>query len=220
MFQELVVKLAVAASLLLIPTVAHAWPNSVSTCTSFARQDQSAEVVPANQTPNHTDVAAGVTFSDAQSWANQVGSGHFTGTTQQIIRYTACRWLGTSDTAVNRWKAQLSQESDWKQSAIGCDGDCFGIAQIRKSTWPSAFPRAQNSTAFNAEAGAMFMRACVAGKFSDWDNMGNYLSTSGSERYWFCVGVYYAGEQPTEANGGKQYIRDVKYRLANKIWPK
>src|SRR5215207_9697745 len=143
----------------LAPSIAHAWPNSASTCAAFARQDQTMELVPANQIPNHTDIAAGVIFEEAQSWANQVGAGHFTGTTQQIIRYSACRWLGTSNTALNRWRAQLSQESYWRQAALGCDGDCIGIGQLRRSTWQPAFPRAQQSTAFNAEAGAMATRA-------------------------------------------------------------
>jgi hypothetical protein len=64
----------------------------------------------------------------------------------------------------------------------------------------------------------MYLRSCLAGKFSDRDNMGGYLATSGAARWEYCLGVYYAGEQPTEANGGQEYIREVKARLASWSW--
>lgn len=209
--------LALAGALALAPCAAHAWPASEAGCATFARQDTKAEVHPANTTANRTDVADGVSWSEAPTWGAKI-TGNFTGTTHQIIRWSACKWLGQSSLEVKRWAAQLSVESSHIQSSVGCDGDCYGLAQIRASTWPGAYPRIAQSTAWNTDAGAMYMRSCRAGKFDDWDNMGGYLATSGTARWEYCLGVYYAGEQPTEANGGQDYIRTVKARLASWSW--
>jgi autotransporter family porin len=171
------------------------------------------ERLPSNYAANRTDAADGTSFADAPVSYQRRVTGNFSGTTQQILRWASCKWR--IDPLLTF--AQAAQESGWRQAATGDGGDSYGILQLRRSTWPDSYPRSAVSTAWNADASRMYLRACIDGKFASWGLEG-YLSTKGQERVWYCVGVYFAGEGPSDANGGNAYVASVKRYLANRTW--
>lgn len=205
--------IAASAGAATLPPGSLAQLPSETACMTKAWADTSREKRLENETANRTDVPDGVSFSDAPAYGRRV-TGNFSGTTQQILTWAACKW----GIDANLLKAQAVQESSWRQTAVGCAGDCFGILQIKRSTWPTSFPGSQTSTAFNADLSGMFTRACIDGLFAGWSNMGGYLSTTGRARVWYCIGVYYAGEKPTSENDGTRYVADVKRHLSTKTW--
>src|SRR6185503_9117623 len=95
--------------------------------------------------------------------------GRFTGTTEEILRWAACKW-GVDEDLV---KAQAAIESWWRQTnkgdygtdpsrcppghGLGADGqaghcpESYGILQNRYPYEVSGFPGAANSTAMNAD---------------------------------------------------------------------
>ena len=54
-------------------------------------------------------------------------TGNFTGTTDEIIQWVACKW-GVDEDAV---RAQIIKESYWYQSNVGDNGESFGLGQVR-----------------------------------------------------------------------------------------
>ena len=67
-----------------------------------------AEIRPANTVPNSTRGVGG-------NYVNQRVTGNYTGTTDEIIQWAACKWGMDEDIL----RAQMVQESYWHQSAIG-----------------------------------------------------------------------------------------------------
>ena len=163
--------------------------------------------------------------------------GNFTGTTDQILRWAACKWGIDEDL----FRAQAWEESKWKQSAAGderndpnqChagawngwDGNSckqsYGILQVKVfdyNTWPEA----RDSTAFNADFIGAYHRACVNGDV-------HYLSertpippyppypTSDPEAAsWGCIGQWFSGGWYDQ--GALNYIGEVKQNLAARPW--
>lgn len=146
-----------------------------------------------------TDIAARVT-------------GAFTGTTPEILHWTACKW--GADEAVVRAQAQV--ESSWRQTTrsdwtadprycapghgIGVDGqpgycpESWGILQVRYRYFRGAFPDAITSTAFNADAAYAVWRACYEGYewwLEDFAAPGHAYAAGDA---WGCVGRWYSGQ--------------------------
>jgi hypothetical protein len=133
-----------------------------------ARVQRSAwEPRPENSTANQTNVYA-QGYRLHGSYLAQYGAGYedrvtgnFTGTTDEIFQWAACKW----GFALDMVRAQAVQESSWRQSQLG---DCLGgtvlethgcqsvgILQIRgagiPAIHPGTWPYALESTAFNEE---------------------------------------------------------------------
>ena len=62
-------------------------------------------------------------------------TGNFTGTTDEIIQWAACKW-GIDEDIV---RAQTAMESWWHQSTVGDNGESFGLMQVRQPYWGWAF---------------------------------------------------------------------------------
>lgn len=157
----------------------------------------------------------------AQSMMNRT-TGNFTGTTDEIIQWAACKWGFDVDTV----RAQAVQESDWHQSTLG---DCrystqpethgcasVGILQVKGAnippTQPGTWPYAYESTAWNLDYALSVRRACFEGKIS-W--LGNGYK-AGDE--WGCIGYWFSGHWYD--SGAQTYINSVKAHMANKDWLK
>jgi hypothetical protein len=117
--------------------------------------------------------------------------GNYRGTTDMIIRWSACKW-GADE---NVWRAVALNESDWRQSTTGdyrntqskcrtrywngwaatlpggssCrDGDArccyqsYGLFQVKVWSF-NAWPYALSSTSFNADFHGAYFRACMNG---------------------------------------------------------
>jgi len=150
-------------------------------------------------------------------------TGNFTGTTDQIIRWAACKW-GFDEEDV---RAQAVAESTWRQSHLG---DCglttqpetngcasVGLMQIKganiPATHPGTWPAALTSTAFNLDYTLAVRRLCYEGK-ETW--MRKFNPTYAAGDVWGCIGRWFSGNWRDAA--AETYIAQVKATLNARPW--
>jgi hypothetical protein len=211
-----------------------AFPSEAE-CAARVRRS-SWEPRPDNTVANHTVPPQPYTLAKFSSWNTSWNStykpritGNFTGTTDEIIQWVACKW-GWSDEVV---RAQAVQESTWHESAQGdwearSRGHCtyddtrdpcpvsFGIIQekwyynpdgVASNAAGSSYPWIKRSTAFALDLEVAQMRGC-------WDGMSTYLGNTRGQ-LWGCIGSWYSGGwDPT----GGSYAASVQNHLASKPW--
>ncbi|HZI03955.1 MAG TPA: hypothetical protein VEZ71_08040 [Archangium sp.] len=177
---------------------------------------------PGNATANQTRGKPGVRIDGASDEFNARFSGKidgdFTGTTDEILQWGACKW-GLDEDIV---RAVAVVESRWRQDEVGEDFSTFGIMQIRSSVHANTYPYTRDSTAYGIDYALAWRRACYEGDFT-WMNslykQGGYAK--GDE--WGCVGAWfsgdwYDGDENVTYSGAKPYIKLVKQRLAERTW--
>jgi hypothetical protein len=176
--------------------------------------------------------ACSVWAKDLYAYASRV-DGHFSGTTDEILQWGACKWGLDEDVL----RARAVEESGWHQStrgdhtsnprlcsSFGASAPCYqsyGILQIKASEgigYPDTYPYSQNSTAFNVDYSSAWLRACFDG-YDTWLNSAPettrpYLAGD----LWGCVGAWYSGKW--HDSSAQIYIIAVKERLASKEWLK
>ncbi|HKV32279.1 MAG TPA: hypothetical protein VJT14_14840 [Candidatus Dormibacteraeota bacterium] len=185
---------------------------------------------PDNVTANHTNVYA-QGFRFVSSYFNDFGpaygarvTGNYVGTTDQILRWAACKW-GFDENTV---RAQAVVESDWHQSTLGdCNGGAtqpatngcasVGILQVKGAdippTEPGTWPAAFTSTAFNVDVAMANRRLCYDGKES-W--LLQFSPNYPAGDLWGCIGNWFSGRWHDA--GAEQYIQKVQAELAAKRW--
>ncbi len=158
-------------------------------------------------------------------------TGRFTGTTDEILQWVACKW----GVPVNIVRAQAVIESYWRQSQQGdkttnqsaCPpgtwngSSCYqsyGILQIKYMFNVSAWPMSRDDTAFSAEYMYGMMRVCYEG----WTT---YLHSRtpqpgyapyGAGDLWGCLGRWFSGSWYDQ--GAINYIARVKAAYNQKTW--
>ena len=163
--------------------------------------------------------------------------GNFVGTTDMIIRWSACKWGIDEDVL----RAQAVEESDWVQSLAGdrrtdessCNrpfwngwdaGRCYqsyGLFQVKVYDY-NAWPEASTSTAFNADFHGAYTRSCLNGDIGYLINRTNpetgntYPAGSNDELLWGCIGDWFSGSWYD--SDAESYISKVKKILAAKPW--
>jgi autotransporter family porin len=171
----------------------------------------------------------------AASAAGTVASldGAFTGTTQEILRWTACKWgidenLVYAQAAVESWWRQTTQ-GDFGSDASACApghglgadgqaGQCpqsFGILQNRYPFARSTRPGIARSTAMNADTAYGIWRACFEG-YEHWLNDVERGRQYGAGDALGCMGRWFSGRWHTAP--AEQYVAKVKDYLARRIW--
>jgi hypothetical protein len=154
-------------------------------------------------------------------------TGNFTGTTDEIIQWAACKW-GLSDEVL---RAQADAETSWR---MGFEGDkesrskglctagddrnpcptSFGILQIKWYFNPdsnpvnNSYPMSKTMTAFSLDYAGAKLRGCYEG----WEYFGN----KSRGNLWGCVGAWYSGEWHDK--GANEYIERVKAAYEHKPW--
>ena len=197
---------------------------SDATCAASVRQS-AWEPRPDNSTANHTNVylqGARLTGSNLKPYGyEQRVTGNYTGTTDEILQWGACKW-GIDEDIV---RAQAEKESYWHQSTLG---DCLGgtvaathgcqsvgILQIKGAnippTHPGTWPYAYQSTAFNVDYMLGMLRSCYEGK-ETWLGNGYHAGD-----IWGCVGRWFSGDW---YGNSLAYIASVQKNMANKDWLK
>lgn len=214
---------------------------SEADCASRVRR-ASWEPRPDNFTANHS-VPSKNQISKLASWDSSIGldskadsfrkpiTGNFTGTTDEILQWVACKW-GIDEDIV---RAEAVTESYWHQSQVGdwttnrslCppniwDGtgcyQSYGILQIKYIYNSTTWPMNRDDTAFNAEYTYGLLRVCYEG----WTTyLYDETPLSGYPRYqagdlWGCIGTWYSGNWYDQR--AINYINSVKTELANKVW--
>ena len=160
-------------------------------------------------------------------------TGDFTGTTDEILQWAACKW----GIDVNIIRAEAVAESHWHQSQLGdyttnqslCPpgtwngSSCYqsyGILQIKYTYFQSEWPMSRNDTAFNADFVYGWLRNCYEG----WaDYLYNATPVSGYPRYhagdiWGCLGFWFSGTWYDQ--GAINYINETQGFYAQKPWLK
>jgi hypothetical protein len=170
-------------------------------------------------------------------------TGAFTGTTDEIIQWVACKW-GIDEDYV---RAQIVVESSWSQTALGdfttdgaaCDpdhpigtyapqwdgdrthvGECpesVGLGQVRWNYHRSAFAdqNAVRSSAYNLDYTYAVWRACFEGQFA-WLNQTEGRGDYKAGDAAGCLGVWFAGRWYTAAAQG--YIDRWYGTLLERPW--
>ena len=214
---------------------------SESECATRVRQ-YAWEPRPDNTAANHR-VPTAQQISQLAPWGPAIGvdpradtlrrqiTGDFTGTTDEILQWVACKW-GIDEDIV---RAEAIVESYWHQSQLGdwttkrsyCppgtwNGEgcyqSYGILQVKYFYFQSTWPMSHDDTAFNAEYVYAVIRTC----FEGWTTYLNDLTpASGYPRYqagdiWGCVGRWFSGGWYSP--GAINYINNVKNHLANEDW--
>jgi hypothetical protein len=211
-----------------------------SDATCAARVHRSKwEPVPENRVANHTVAPSPNTLGDFSQWNPTWNAtykprinGSFTGTTDEIIQWVACKW-GWSDNLV---RAEAFVESHWRQ-AVGpkfgfgdytsdpssCTYDhqppcptSFGIMQVKWNFHPagvlsnspqSSYPWITRSTAYNLDVQVAEMRGC-------YDGMSTYLGNTTGD-LWGCLQDWFSGSWTP---GGGSYSAEVQAALTTEPW--
>ncbi|HWC10209.1 MAG TPA: hypothetical protein VG455_03210 [Acidimicrobiales bacterium] len=168
-------------------------------------------------------------------------SGNFTGTTDEIIQWAACKW-GFDD---NIARAMAVTESTWYQGLVDASGSpvkdsgfgdyttnpaacqagyivpcpqSFGLLQVKATSERGTFPWSRDSTAFNVDYTLMAWRLCYEG-FTTWLRQypGGTTPYAGGDA-WGCIGFWYSGDWYGSDGGAQSYMNTVKGHLGTKPW--
>jgi hypothetical protein len=190
-----------------------------------ARVQQYPERVAANATANTTIPPAGSDFHWGP-WVNQTPEmaynfskvdGNFSGTTDEILEWAACKWGMDQNIA----KAEAMAESSWYQSTVGDNGDSYGILQVRAAPDGSpasanngwgGYPWTQKSTALDADAQMAYLRAVYDGQ-SYMGNGGNGSPALKGD-IWNAVSTWESGSD----TGPDSYTQEIQGYLTSQAW--
>jgi hypothetical protein len=159
-------------------------------------------------------------------------TGNFTGTTDEIIQWAACKWGIDADVV----RAQAVQESSWRMTFLGdftddsqwCapghvpggDGkpgcpQSVGILQVKYRYNTGAFPMAAESTAYNLDYALAAWRICFEGQ-DTWlaDHPPGSGYTAGD--MWGCLGRWYTGDWRSDM--ALEYIDRVQVQYRGRAW--
>jgi hypothetical protein len=153
----------------------------------------------------------------SKAWNNKYRAritGNFSGTTDEIIQWAACKW-GWSDDLV---RAEAIVESRWYQSMVGDGATSYGLLQIRylyhprvgngcKACRGSSWPNSENSTAYAVDQQLAELRGC-------YDGMSTYLGDTRGQ-LWGCIGSWFSGAW--DPSGG-DYAAHVRGYYRDKPW--
>lgn len=148
--------------------------------------------------------------------------GRFTGTTDEIIQWASCKWGFDEDLM----RARAVEESSWRQSQQGdltaepqlcavvdLPAPCaqsYGLFQVKVTVHDGTYPRVVQSTAYNADYSAAWLRACFEGGF-DW--LGKQYRPGDVNG---CVGAWFSGLWYDE--GARSYLGRVNDHLEQRRW--
>jgi len=135
--------------------------------------------------------------------------GNFTGTTDEILQWGACKWGFNEDTV----RAVAVDESWWRMYVVGDNNESFGIMQVRRTHHHGTYPASAKSTAFNVDYALAWRRACYEG-YTRWLAATNPAYTAGDE--WGCIGIWYSGRWYD--SGAQWYINKVRNHFYNRTW--
>ena len=212
---------------------------SGATCASLVRASPSPENRPANERFNATAGAPVGRGFFPQGDSPQISAlatrvnGDFTGTTEDILRWAACKWgidqdIVFAQAAVESWWNQ-TQLNDWRKDASSCapghglgadgkTGECpesFGILQNKYIYLKPAWPGLSTSTAMNADVAYAIWRSCYDGD-EVWLNNQPRGKQYAAGDLWGCVGRWFAGSWYTAP--ADRYIASVKEYMSERIW--
>ena len=217
-----------------------ALPSDAQCAARVKRKPENKRVnVTYNATAGNQQLGSDIFGGDDPRAYTEIGvrvTGHFTGATDEILQWAACKW-GIDEDIV---RAQAAIESWWHQDAKGDWGtdsdrcppghglgvddpvnrpdtcpESWGLLQTRYPYQVSAWPGMADSTAFEADTAYAIWRACYEG-YEMWLNQVDHGQDYGPGDVWGCVGRWYAGRWHTSE--AEFYMGRVKDYLNSRIW--
>ncbi len=205
-------------------------------CAAWVRADgASSEHRPDNTSANASTPAPSVTDGLAIDGADPTRNqrlasridGDFTGTTEQILQWGACKWGFDEDVT----RARAVAESSWRMSTTGdrsddaqlCDrigltAPCpqsYGLLQVKGTVHEGTYPASAQATAFGVDYAMAWLRACFEGGFGWIDGSGDGRGyTAGDE--WGCVGAWFSGRWWDQS--ATEYVGKVRRHLEQRTW--
>ncbi|HEX4981222.1 MAG TPA: hypothetical protein VFV63_05970, partial [Ilumatobacteraceae bacterium] len=139
-------------------------------------------------------------------------TGNFTGTTDEILQWAACKW-GIDEDIV---RAQIAKESYWTMDAVGDNGESFGLGQVRFPYHGAAFEddNAKRSSAYNVDYTYYRWWSCYQGR-ETWLNQFERGRDYAAGDEWGCVGLWFSGRWYFN---NADYIAAVHDYLDDRIW--
>ena len=196
--------------------------------------DCAARVRRVPREPRPDNAVANNTKGITGSWPTSLGpysprvSGGYTGTTDEILQWGACKWGLDEDIQ----RARAVTESSWHQSTlgdrtsdatacskIGQSAPCYqsyGLLQVKGSVHTGTYPISQLSTAFNVDWSMAWQRSCFDGYFTWLGTQPESTRPYAAGDIWGCVGAWYSGNWYDSL--AQSYIASVKHHLQNKTW--
>jgi hypothetical protein len=178
-----------------------------------------AEIRPENAAPNANrgSRANANTRSDWNGFARV--DGDFSGTTDEIIQWAACKW-GIDEDLV---RAQIIKESYWYMSVNGDNGESWGLGQVRDTAHPSAFQytsvNARNSSAYNLDYTYASWRACYEGVYTWLNQTSERNGVYGPGDVWGCLGIWFSGRWYWNNDAYLNQPGDsVRHHYENRTW--
>jgi hypothetical protein len=142
-------------------------------------------------------------------------TGHFKGTTDEIIQWAAIKWGFKPDLL----RAVGTVESWWRMSFVGDNGDSFGLFQVRRPYHcvEPVCAQFRDDAAFNADYYGGILRAYYDGK-QTWLNDVRSENGRAYRRgdVWGSVGAWFSGRWWNAAARG--YVAKVEHALATRVW--
>ncbi|HUX86496.1 MAG TPA: Ig-like domain-containing protein [Chloroflexota bacterium] len=212
---------------------------SGATCASEVRLS-GFEPRPDNYTANHTVPSDLSTMHSTTLTGGAPASnfdrvdGNFTGTTDEIIQWGACKWGFDEDLV----RAIAAEESWWRQTPSAGDltyntslcpagatytsdgTGCYlsyGIVQVKSSDYGGTFPSSQQSTAFAIDYKLAYQRACYEGQIGYLSSRSSdYPSSNADDMLWGCVDQWYSGTWWNGSDDG--YLSDIQGYITSKPW--
>jgi autotransporter family porin len=183
---------------------------------------------PRNARANQTRGASGASINGASAAYNARMApridGNFTGTTDEIIQWGACKWGFDEDIV----RAVAVMETWWRQDTVGDDGVSYGLLQVRSTVHVGTLPHSRDSTAYAVDYALAWRRACYEGEFTWFDDPNRPGGIVGKIKYskgdeWGCVGAWfsgnwYDGDENKPYSGANAYIKGVKQYLVGRTW--
>jgi hypothetical protein len=164
-------------------------------------------------------------------------NGAFTGTTDEILQWIACKWgfdldhVRAEAAVSSAWTQGL--RTDWTPATGECPPDAntrqgssglecaktYGILQITWQFNKPAWPAFRESTPFHLDYAFALRRVCLEG----WDLSQAARAQAGipyaADDEWGCMGAYYSGlwhDPDDESPGG--YVSRVRSQLVSRSW--
>ena len=173
---------------------------------------------PANHSATHAmPTAAQLRAFRAQSempYARYV-TGHFTGTTDEVIQWAARKWGLKPDLL----RAVATVESWWRMSTVGDNGDSFGLFQVRRpfhcrGTLVCGLFR--HDAALNADYYGSIIRSYYDGRQTWLNTVSGNGARYAAGDLWGSIGAWFSGRWHDA--GAEGYVTKVKGYMAKRIW--
>ena len=192
------------------------WPRSDRAAAKLVHRS-SWEPRPDNHSANHAiPTRAQLHAFHAQRltpYAQHV-TGHYTGTTDDIIQWAAHKWGFNPQL----FRAVAAVESWWHMSVVGNSGTSFGLFQVRRPyhCQGRSCYLMSHDTALNADYYGAMLRSYYSGQ-ETWLN----TASGNGSRYrahdlWGSVGFWSAGHWHVSV--GDVYVAKVKAYLSQQVW--